>query len=82
MCINVEVCNIVASVGADYVKTSVGLLRGSKPAECSMVKLMYDTVSSKGFEVKASEGIHTTEKFLAMIEAGTSRVGTSKGLAL
>ncbi len=47
-----------------------------------MVKLMYDTVSSKGFEVKASEGIHTTEKFLAMIEAGTSRVGTSKGLAL
>ena len=47
-----------------------------------MVKLMYDTVSSKGLEVKASEGIHTTEKFLAMIEAGASRVGTSKGLAL
>jgi deoxyribose-phosphate aldolase len=78
----VEACNIVASVGADYVKTSVGLLRGSKPAEVSTVKLMYDTVSSKGLKVKASGGIHTTEKFLAMIEVGASRVGTSKGIEL
>ncbi len=78
----VEACNIVAGVGADYVKTSVGLLRGSKPAEVSTVKLMYDTVSSKGLKVKASGGIHTTEKFLAMIEVGASRVGTSKGIEL
>ena len=78
----VEACNIVASVGADYVKTSVGLLKGSKPAEVSTIKLMYDTVSSKGLKVKASGGIHTTEKFLAMIEAGASRVGTSKGIGL
>ena len=28
----VRACNIVAQVGADFVKTSVGLLRGSKPA--------------------------------------------------
>ena len=77
-----EACNIVTSVGADYVKTSVGLLKGSKPAEVSMVKLMYDTVSSKGLKVKASGGIHTTEKLLAMIEAGASRVGTSKGIGL
>ena len=77
-----EACNIVAGVGADYVKTSVGLLRGSKPAEVSTVKLMYDTVSSKGLKVKASGGIHTTEKFLAMIEVGASRVGTSKGIEL
>jgi len=78
----VEACNIVASVGADYVKTSVGLLRGSKPAELCTVKLMYETVSSKGLKVKASGGIHSTEKFLAMIEAGASRVGTSKGIEL
>ncbi len=78
----VEACNIVAGVGADYVKTSVGLLRGSKPAEVNTVKLMYDTVSSKGLKVKASGGIHTTEKFLAMIEVGASRVGTSKGIEL
>ena len=43
---------------------------------------MYDTVSPKGLKVKASGGIHSTEIFLAMIEAGASRVGTSKGIEL
>jgi deoxyribose-phosphate aldolase len=78
----VRACNIVAEAGADYVKTSVGLLRGSKPATVEKVKLMYDTVSPKGLKVKASGGIHSTEIFLAMIEAGASRVGTSKGIEL
>jgi deoxyribose-phosphate aldolase len=78
----VRACNIVAEVGADFVKTSVGLLRGSKPATVEKVKLMYDTVSPKGLKVKASGGIHSTEIFLAMIEAGASRVGTSKGIEL
>lgn len=78
----VKACNIVAECGADYVKTSVGLLRGSKPATVERVKLMHDTVSAKGLKVKASGGIHSTEIFLAMIEAGASRVGTSKGIEL
>jgi deoxyribose-phosphate aldolase len=78
----VEACHVVADVGADFVKTSVGLMRHSKPAEVDTVKLMYDTVASRGLKVKASGGIHTTETFLAMIEAGASRVGTSKGIAL
>jgi deoxyribose-phosphate aldolase len=78
----VEACNIVADVGADYVKTSVGLLRGSKPAEVEKVKLMYNTVSPKGLKVKASGGIHSTEIFLAMIKVGASRVGTSKGIEI
>ena len=78
----VEACNIVADVGADFVKTSVGLLRGSKPAEVHTVKLMYDTVASKGLKVKASGAVHSTEKFLAMIDAGASRIGTSKGIEL
>ena len=78
----VKACNIVAESGADFVKTSVGLLRGSKPATVDRVKLMHDTVSQKGIKVKASGGIHSTEIFLAMIEAGASRVGTSKGIEL
>lgn len=78
----VKACNIVAESGADFVKTSVGLLRGSKPATADRVKLMHETVSPKGVKVKASGGIHTTEIFLAMIEAGASRVGTSKGIEL
>lgn len=78
----ISACNIVTSVGADFVKTSVGLLKRSKPADVATVKLMYDTVSSRGVKVKASGSIHTTENFLAMIEAGASRVGTSKGIEL
>ena len=78
----VRACDIVAESGADFVKTSVGLLRGSKPATVERVKLMHDTVSNKGVKVKASGGIHSTEIFLAMIEAGASRVGTSKGIEL
>ena len=41
----------MAEVAADFVKTSVGLLRGSKPALAERVKLMYDTVSPKGIEL-------------------------------
>jgi deoxyribose-phosphate aldolase len=78
----VRACNIVADVGADFVKTSVGLLRGSKPCEVEKVKLMHDTVAPKGLKVKASGAIHTPEKFLAMIEAGASRIGTSKGIEI
>lgn len=78
----VEACNIVADVGADFVKTSVGLLRGSKPAEVEKVKLMYDTVSSKGVKVKASGSIHTAGIFLEMIDAGASRIGTSRGIEI
>lgn len=78
----VRACNIVADVGADFVKTSVGLLRGSKPCEVEKVKLMHDTVASKGLKVKASGAIHTPEKFLAMIEVGASRIGTSKGIEI
>ena len=72
----------VAPCGADFVKTSVGLLRGSKPASVDSVKLMHDTVAQKGVKVKASGGIHSTDVFLAMIEAGASRIGTSKGIEL
>jgi deoxyribose-phosphate aldolase len=57
-------------------------LRGSKAAEVKTVKLMYDTVASKGLKVKASGAVHTTDKFLAMIDAGASRIGTSKGIEL
>jgi deoxyribose-phosphate aldolase len=78
----VRACNIVADTGADFVKTSVGLLRGSKPCEVAKVRLMHDTVAPRGLKVKASGAIHTAEKFLAMIEAGASRIGTSKGIEI
>jgi len=41
----------MAEVCADFVKTSVGLLRGSNPATAKRVKLIYDTASPKGIEL-------------------------------
>jgi deoxyribose-phosphate aldolase len=76
----IKACKIVADAGADFVKTSVGLLKGSKPAEVEKVRIMYNTVSSMGIKVKASGSIHTPEKFISMIDAGASRIGTSRGI--
>ena len=40
---------------------------------------MKDTVGD-AMEVKASGGIHTRDEAMAMIEAGASRLGMSKGM--
>ena len=45
------------------------------------VKLMKDTVSSRA-EVKASGGVKNREDALKMIEAGATRIGTSKGVEI
>lgn len=76
----IQACNLVADAGADFVKTSVGLLKHSRPAEVEKVKLMYDTVKDRGVKVKASGSIHTAEQLIKMIDAGASRIGTSKGV--
>lgn len=76
----IEASKLVADAGADFVKTSVGLLKTSKPAELEKVRLMYETVKSTGTQVKASGKIHTAEMFLKMIDAGATRIGTSKGI--
>ena len=73
---------LVAEVGADFVKTSVGLLKTSKPAEVDKVRLMHQAVRSTITKVKASGKIHTAENFLSMIEAGASRIGTTKGIEI
>jgi deoxyribose-phosphate aldolase len=67
-------CKLSKEVGADFVKTSTGLLGGE--AIIKDVKLMRKTVG-KDVGVKASGGIRTLEQALAMIKAGANRIGTS-----
>ena len=67
-------CKLSKEVGADFVKTSTGLLGGE--ATIKDVKLMRKTVG-KDVGVKASGGIRTLEQALAMIKAGANRIGTS-----
>ena len=66
---------IVAEVGADFVKTSTGFSTGG--ATMPDVKLIKAIVGNK-VHIKASGGIRDFATACAMIEAGADRLGTSK----
>jgi deoxyribose-phosphate aldolase len=72
----VAACEAAVAAGADFVKTSTGFHATAGGATVEAVRLMRATVGA-GLGVKASGGIRTAEKALAMIEAGASRIGTS-----
>jgi deoxyribose-phosphate aldolase len=67
-------CKLCKEAGADFVKTSTGLLGGYATVED--VRLMRKTVG-KAMGVKAAGGIRSLKQALAMIEAGANRIGTS-----
>lgn len=75
----VKACELVVEAGADFVKTSTGF--GSGGATVEDIRLLYRAVGGKAL-VKASGGIQTYSQAKAMIEAGASRLGTSKGVAI
>lgn len=70
---------IVADAGADFVKTSTGIV--APGATVADVKLLYEAVDGS-IGVKASGGIRTFDQALDMIAAGASRIGTSSGRAI
>lgn len=72
----VRACVASKNAGADYVKTSTGFSTGG--ATVHDVALMRKTVGPE-MGVKASGGVSTHEDFVAMVEAGATRIGTSKG---
>ena len=78
----VTACKLAAEAGADFVKTSTGVLKESAPASIEDVKLMYETVKEFGLSVKASGGIKDAKSATALIEAGASRLGTSSGIEI
>ena len=72
-------CQASIEAKADFVKTSTGFSKGG--ATVHDVKLMKDTVKDQAL-VKASGGVKTAQDFLAMIEAGASRIGASSGIKI
>lgn len=70
----VVACKLSKETGADFVKTSTGLLGGKATVED--VRLMRETVGEE-IGVKAAGGIRTLKDMLTMIEAGANRIGTS-----
>lgn len=77
-----KACELSVEAKADLVKTSTGFVKNGVGAKAEDVKLMYDTVSSKGLKVKASAGIRDKQKALDMINAGAARLGTSSGVEI
>lgn len=75
----VKACQAAQAAGADFVKTSTGFSTGGATLED--VRLMRETVGSD-MGVKASGGVSNLEEAQAMIEAGASRIGASKGIQI
>lgn len=65
--------------GADFVKTSTGF--GPRGASVQDVRVLVRAVSGRA-QVKAAGGIRTRAAAIEMIEAGASRIGTSRSIEL
>lgn len=72
-------CRLAKQAGAAFVKTCTGMGPGKATAED--IRLMKAAVG-EGVEVKASTGINRRSDALALIEAGATRLGTSKGILI
>ena len=72
-------CNIVGESGAAFVKTSTGF--SSSGATLEDVRLIKKMVGDR-VGIKASGGIKTKNEVVKFIEAGASRIGTSKGVEI
>lgn len=75
----VDACHCVMQAKADFVKTSTGFSTAGATVE--HVALMKKTVGDQVL-IKAAGGVSNRQDFEAMIQAGASRIGTSKGTAL
>jgi deoxyribose-phosphate aldolase len=75
----IRLCNLSASSGVNFVKTSTGFGKGGATKE--HVALMKQTVGKK-VKVKASGGIRTYNDAKTMIEAGAERIGASSGVQI
>lgn len=72
-------CTLAKKAGADFVKTSTGFNGGGATVED--IKLMREVVGPE-MGVKASGGVGDYATAKAMIEAGATRIGASKGVAI
>ena len=72
-------CNIVMESEAAFVKTSTGF--SSSGATLEDVRLIKKVVGDR-VGIKASGGIKTKNEALKLIEAGATRIGTSRGVEI
>lgn len=73
-------CQDVIAGGADFVKTSTGFSTAGATVED--VRLLKHEVEGTEVQVKAAGGVRNHDDLVAMVEAGASRIGTSRGTDL
>ena len=71
----ITISKIIEDAGAHYVKTSTGFAH--EGATIKNIELIKKSIS-KNIKIKASGGISTLEFALKLLEAGCTRIGTSK----
>ena len=71
----IRACRIVSESRADYIKTSTGFSTGGATLED--VRLMAENMTG-GKKIKAAGGISSLEDAEAFLDAGVSRLGTSR----
>jgi deoxyribose-phosphate aldolase len=78
------VLHLVHAAGFDFIKTSTGMLEGGRGATVEVVSQLNRLICLKQLplRIKASGGIQTREQALALLQAGASRLGTSKAAAI
>lgn len=70
---------LVLRSGADFVKTNSGM--GPRGATVSDVELIKQATEGK-IKIKAAGGVDTYDEAMALINAGVSRIGTSKAVEI
>jgi deoxyribose-phosphate aldolase len=76
----VKACHLIKGAGAEYVKTCTGFVEGSS-ANVHDIELLRNAGHGSLY-VKASGGIKSLRDASALIVAGASRLGTSKGMEI
>lgn len=71
----IRLCSIVASCGADFIKTSTGFSKGGATAHDVELMRKY---SPEAVQVKAAGGISSLEDAEEFVALGATRLGTSR----
>jgi deoxyribose-phosphate aldolase len=75
----IEACKIVSDSGADFIKTSSGFsISGATVGDVMLLKQN----CGNHVKIKASGGISTADFTIKLIEAGASRIGTTRSLRI
>ena len=75
----INLCRCVTESGADYIKTSTGF--GTGGAAVEDIKLFKEHIGPN-VKIKAAGGMSTREDFIAFINEGCSRLGTSSAVKI